>query len=201
MSLEGLLVRFFGYGGKLAIHFQPWEHYGAAVSGGIDTTALTATLGFEEGCAILALVRRAQRQHLPPRVSASASRKRPLSGALKLVRSRTSETAVCASWGSRDEVVNSSRGGQRGCNLGPICYSVVATRDIEEFKSQPPVPRARVVSFIDITVILPLEISLDIAVRAAEVRTHLPKPEQVTSASGEWSPTRRRRGRTACSDG
>ena len=35
---------------------------------------------------------------------------------------------------------------------------------LKEFKSQPPVPGAlTVVSFIDITVILPLELSLDIA--------------------------------------
>lgn len=71
---------FCGYVGKLANYFQSWEHHGAAVSGRIETTALTTTLGLEEGYAILALVRRGQRQHLPLQVSVSASGKRPLSG-------------------------------------------------------------------------------------------------------------------------
>ena len=41
------------YGRKLADYFQPWGHYGVAVSGGVEIMALTATLGLEEGCIIL----------------------------------------------------------------------------------------------------------------------------------------------------
>ena len=41
------------YGRKLANYFQPWGQYGVAVSGGVEIMALTATLGFEEGCTIL----------------------------------------------------------------------------------------------------------------------------------------------------
>ena len=41
------------YGRKLADYFQPWGQYGVAVSGGVEIMALTATLGFEEGCTIL----------------------------------------------------------------------------------------------------------------------------------------------------
>ena len=41
------------YGRKLADYFQPWGHYGVAVSGGVEIMALTATLGLEEGCTIL----------------------------------------------------------------------------------------------------------------------------------------------------
>ena len=41
------------YGRKLANYFHPWGHYGVAVSGGVEIMALTATLGFEEGCTIL----------------------------------------------------------------------------------------------------------------------------------------------------
>ena len=41
------------YSRKLADYFQPWGQYGVAVSGGVEIMALTATLGFEEGCTIL----------------------------------------------------------------------------------------------------------------------------------------------------
>ena len=41
------------YGRKLADYFQPWDQYGVAVLGGVEIMAFTATLGFEEGCAIL----------------------------------------------------------------------------------------------------------------------------------------------------
>ena len=41
------------YGRKLVDYFQPWGQHGVAVSGGVDIMALTAALGFEEGCAIL----------------------------------------------------------------------------------------------------------------------------------------------------
>ena len=41
------------YGRKLADYFQPWGQYGVAVSDGVEIMALTATLGFEEGCTIL----------------------------------------------------------------------------------------------------------------------------------------------------
>ena len=34
-------------------YFQPWGQYGVAVSGEVEIMALTATLGFEEGCTIL----------------------------------------------------------------------------------------------------------------------------------------------------
>ena len=37
------------YGRKLVDCFQPWSQYGVAVSGRVETMALTATLGFEEG--------------------------------------------------------------------------------------------------------------------------------------------------------
>ena len=42
------------YGRKLADYFQPWgQYYGVAVLGGVEIMALTATLGFGEGCTIL----------------------------------------------------------------------------------------------------------------------------------------------------
>ena len=62
------------------------------------------------------------------------------------------------------EVVESARGVQQGCNLGPLCYSAGSLKILKEFRANPPVPGARAVSFIhDITVILPPELSLDMA--------------------------------------
>ena len=61
-------------------------------------------------------------------------------------------------------MVESARGVQQECNLGPLCYSVGSLKILKEFKANPPVPEARAVSFIDdILVILPPEPSLDMA--------------------------------------
>ena len=66
--------------------------------------------------------------------------------------------------GGGSEVVESARGVQQGCNLGPLCYSAGSLKILKEFRANPPVPGARAVSFIDdITVILPPERSLDVA--------------------------------------
>ena len=61
-------------------------------------------------------------------------------------------------------MVESARGVQQGCNLGPFCYSAGSLKILKEFRANPPVPGARAVSFIDdITVILRPELSLDVA--------------------------------------
>ena len=60
------------------------------------------------------------------------------------------------------EVVESARGGQQGCNLGPLYYSAGSLKILKDFRANPPAPRARAVSFIaDITVIVPPELSLN----------------------------------------
>ena len=65
-------------------------------------------------------------------------------------------------------MVESARGVQQGCNLGPLCYSEGSLKILKEFRTNPPVPGAKVVSFIDdITIILPPELSLDTAAIAA----------------------------------
>ena len=59
-------------------------------------------------------------------------------------------------------MVESARGVQQGCNLGPLCYSAGSLKILKEFRANSPVPGARAVSFIDdITVILPPEPFLD----------------------------------------
>ena len=55
-------------------------------------------------------------------------------------------------------MVESARGVQQGCNLGPLCYSAGSLKILNKFRANPPVPGARAVSFTDdITAILPLE--------------------------------------------
>ena len=61
-------------------------------------------------------------------------------------------------------MVESARGVQQGCNLGPLCYSAGSLKILKEFRDNPPVPGARAVSVIDdITIILPPDLSLDMA--------------------------------------
>lgn len=61
-------------------------------------------------------------------------------------------------------VIESVRSVQQGCNHGPLCFSAGALKMLKEFKSQPLVLGASVVSFIDdITFILLTEHSLDMA--------------------------------------
>ena len=55
-------------------------------------------------------------------------------------------------------------GVQQGCNLSPLCYSAGSLKILKEFRANPPVPEARAISLLnDITVILPPELSLDMA--------------------------------------
>ena len=68
------------------------------------------------------------------------------------------------SWSGGLEVVESAREVQQGRNLGPLCYSAGSLKILKYFRANPPVPGARAVSFIDdITIILPPELSLDMA--------------------------------------
>ena len=61
-------------------------------------------------------------------------------------------------------MVESARGEHQGFNLGPLCYNAGSLKILKEFRANPPGPGARAVSFIDdITVILPSELSLDMA--------------------------------------
>ena len=46
-------MSMYGEVGSDGDYFQPWGQYGVAVSGGVKTMALTATLSFEESCTIL----------------------------------------------------------------------------------------------------------------------------------------------------
>ena len=128
--------------------------------------ALTATLGFEEGCAILSCD--------GAYAFNSIYRHRSLPALAEIVPSvvlyasnlyaREPPNLMFALDGGCFEVVESTRGVQQGCNLGPLYYSAGSLKIRKEFRANPPVPGAKAVSFIDdITVILPSKLSLDMA--------------------------------------
>ena len=154
------------YGRKLADYFQPWGQYGVAVSGGVEIMALTATLGFEEGCTILSYdganaFNSIYRHRFLPALAEIVPSVVPYASNLY---AREPPKLLFALDGGGSEVVGSARGVQQGCNLGPLCYSAGSLKILKEFRANPPVPGARAVSFIDdITVILPPERSLDVA--------------------------------------
>ena len=61
-------------------------------------------------------------------------------------------------------MVETAWGVQQGCNLGPLCYSSGSLKILKTIMANPPVSGAKAVSFIDdIMVILPPELSLDMA--------------------------------------
>ena len=165
------------YERKLRDYFQPWGQYGVAVSGGVELMAFTARRSFEEGCTILsydganAFNSIYRHRFLPvlteivpsgiPYASNLYAREPP-----KLLFAREPPKLLFALDGGGLEVVESARGVRQGCNLGPIYYSAGSLKILKEFKANPPVPRARAVSFIDgITVILPPELSPDVAAK------------------------------------
>ena len=154
------------YGRKLADYFQPWGQYGVAVSGGVEIMAFTATLGFEEGCTILSFdganaFNSIYRHRFLPALAEIVPSVVPYASDLY---ARESPKLLFALDGGGLEVVEPARGVQQGCNLGPLCYSAGSLKILKEFRANPPVPGARAVSFIDdITVILPPELSLDMA--------------------------------------
>ena len=150
----------------VADYFQPWGQYGVAVSCGVEIMAFTATLGFEEGCTILsydganAFNSIYRHTFLPALAEIVPS---VVLYASNLYARKTSKL-LFALHGGDLEVVESARGVQQGCNLGPLCYSAGSLKILKEYRANPPVPGARAVSFIDdITVILSPELSLDMA--------------------------------------
>ena len=126
--------------------------------------ALTATLGFEQGCTFLSYERANSFNRL------YCNRFLPaLAEIIPLVLlyasnlyAREPPNLMFAFDGGDLEVVDSAREVQQGYNLGPLCYSANSLNTLKEFRTNPPLPGARAVSFTDnITVILPPELSPD----------------------------------------
>ena len=127
------------YGRKLADYFQPWGQYDVAVSGVVEITALTATLGFEECCTILS--------YDGENAFNSIYRHGFLPALAEIVPSvvfyasnsytREPPKLLFAPDGGRLEVVDSARGVQQGCNLGNLCYSIGSLEILKEFRARP----------------------------------------------------------------
>ena len=121
------------YGRKLADYFQPWGQYGVAVSSGVEIMALTPTRGFGEGCTILsynganAFNSIHHHRFLPalaeiiPSVVPNASN----------LYAKEPPKLLFAPDGGGLEVVESARGVQQGCNLGPLCYSAGSLKTLK----------------------------------------------------------------------
>ena len=128
--------------------------------------AFRATLGFEEVCTILSYdganaFNSLYHHRFLPALAEIVPSVVPYASDLY---AREPPKLLFALDGGGLEVVESARGVLQGCNLGPLCYSAGSLKILKQFRANPPVPRARAVSFIDdITVILPPELSLDMA--------------------------------------
>ena len=124
--------------------------------------ALTVTLSFKKGCTVLsydganAFINNIYRHRFLPALAEIVPSVVPYASNLY---AREPPKSLFALDGGGLEVVESARGVQQGCNLGPLCYSADSLKILKEFRVNPPVPGARAVSFIDdITVILPPEL-------------------------------------------
>ena len=127
---------------------------------------LTATLDFEEGCTILSYdgandFNSIYRHRFLPALAETVPSVAPYASNLY---EREPSKLLFALDGGGLELVESARGVQQGCNLGPLCCSEGSLKILKEFRANPPAPGARAVFLIDdITVILPPELSLDMA--------------------------------------
>ena len=159
-------VFYLRYGRKLVNYFQSGGQYSVAVSGGVEIMELTATLGLEEGCTILsydganAFNRIYSHRFLPALAEIVLS---VVSYGSNMYAREPPKLLFALDAGGL-EMVESARGVQQGCNLGPLCYSAGSLKILKQFRSNPPVPGAKTVSLIDdIMAILPPELSLDMA--------------------------------------
>ena len=155
------------YDRKLAEYFQPRGQYGVAVSGGVDVMALTATLGFEEGYTILSYdgANAFNSIYCLRFFQALAETVPSVTPYTSNLYAREPPKPLFSLDDGGSEVVESTRGVQQGYNLGHLCYSAGSLKILKKFTINPPVTEARAVSFIDdIKVILPPELSLDMAV-------------------------------------
>ena len=124
--------------------------------------ALTATLGFQEDSTILSYdganaFNSMYRHRFLPALADVVPTVVPY--AANLYARETLKLLFPMDRGGVD-VVESAHGVQQGCNLGPLCYSAGSLKILKKFRTNPPVPGAKAVSFIDdITVILLPELS------------------------------------------
>ena len=151
---------------ELSGYFEPWRQYGVGVSGGVEVMAAAATLGFQEGSTILTFdganaFNTLYRHKMLPALAEIVPSLIPYATNLY---ARTPPKLLFAMNGRATEVIESARGVQQGCSLGPLCYSAGTLQALQDFRTDPPVSGARAMAFIDdITVILPPESARDMS--------------------------------------
>ena len=128
------------YGRKLSGYFQPWGQHDVAVSGEVETMALTATLGFEEGCNILSYdgvnaFNGIYRHSFLPALAEIVPSVVPYASNLYAQPPKLLFALDVRGL----EVVESVRGVQQRCSLGPLCYSRL-TEDPKRVQGQPNQP-------------------------------------------------------------
>ena len=155
------------YGRKMADYFQPGGQYGEAVSGRVDVMALTATLGFEEGCTVFSYdganaFNSIYRHRFLPALMEVTPLVVPY--ASNVYAREPPKLLFALLDGGGLEVVESARGVPQGCNLDPLWHSVGSLKILIEFRDNSRMPEAKAVSFIEnITVSPPPEYFLDVA--------------------------------------
>ena len=120
------------FGRKLADYFQPWGQHGSPVLGpirrsrasGVELMALTATLGFQEGCTMLSYdganaFNSMYRHRFLPALADVVPTVVPYAANLY---AREPPKLLFPLDGGGVEVVESARGVQQGCNLGSSRY-------------------------------------------------------------------------------
>ena len=108
-------------------------------------------------------------------------------------------------------MVESAQGVQHGCNIGPFCYGAGSLEILKEFRANSTMPGARTVSFMDdIMIILPPELSLDVAaieksygmaVGTPRGKRYLVESKEIAGPSSRWSRARTSDGREAYNNG
>ena len=133
MSCGDVLRRVVGavfscrYGRKLADYFQAWGQHGVMVSGGVEIMALTATLGFGEGCTIISydganVFNSIYCHRFLPALAEIVPSVVPYASNLYVQEPPKLPFALD---GGGLEVVEPARGARQGCNLGYVAAAQV----------------------------------------------------------------------------
>ena len=146
------------YSSALEDFFQPLGQYGVSVRGGVELVAEQAAIGHQRGGTVLAFdgvnaFNSMRRAHMLPALAKIVP---PVARYASNLYARTPPKLLFSMEDGQVQVVQSRRGVQQGCNLGPLCYSAGGLDLLREFRQTPPVEGAQIMAYIDdVVVILP----------------------------------------------
>ena len=144
------------YGQAISEKFEPVGQYGVATPGGTEIMTTRANLAYQQGYAIVTFDARnafnsmKRRQILP----AMATIIPPVVPYVNNVYAREPPRLLFRTQAGKTEVIESHRGVQQGCALGPLCYSAGSLQLLKDFRDDPPVEGALMMAYIDDLVIL-----------------------------------------------